>query len=143
MSRRCAGGSARRSPIPELLAALRSRGHRLRVVTSKPTVFSDRIVRHFGLAPHFAGIHGSELDGTRSDKGELIAHVLERQGLSSAAAVMIGDRSHDVVGARKSGVASIGVLWGYGTEAELRSAGAGAIVSEPDQVIAALESLER
>jgi len=62
-------------------------------VTSKPTVFSERIVRHFDLAQYFAGIHGSELDGTRSEKAELIAHVLEKEGIPSFAAVMIGDRS--------------------------------------------------
>ena len=109
-------------------------------MTSKPTVFSERIVRHFDLAQYFAGIHGSELDGTRSEKAELIAHMLEKEGIPSFAAVMIGDRSHDVVVARKNGVSSIGVLWGYGTIDELQRAGATAIVSYAGELIAVLES---
>jgi phosphoglycolate phosphatase len=127
--------------IPELLVELRSRGCELRVVTSKPTIFSERILRHFDLAQHFTGIHGSELDGTGGEKSELIAHVLEREGIPSHSAVMVGDRSHDIVGARNNGVATIGVLWGYGTIDELREAGAGAIVSAPGDLIAALEEL--
>jgi len=129
--------------IPELLAQLRRRGYRLRVVTSKPTVFSERIVRHFDLAEHFAGVHGAELDGTRGEKRELIARVLETERIPARAAVMVGDRSHDIVGARTNGVPSIGVLWGYGTIDELRQAGAGAIAATPGDLIAALESLVR
>jgi phosphoglycolate phosphatase len=129
--------------IPELLAELRARGFELRVVTSKPTVFSERILRHFDLARHFAGIHGSELDGTRGEKADLIAHVLESERILSNEAVMIGDRSHDIVGARKNGVPTIGVLWGYGTIDELRQAGAGAIVSDPGELLDALEFLAR
>lgn len=127
--------------IPEALAELRRQGHRLRVVTSKPTVFSERIVRPFDLAQYFVGIHGSELDGTRSEKAELIAHVLEKEGIPSFTAVMVGDRSHDILGARKNGAPSIGVAWGYGTIDELQRAGATAIVSHPGELIAALESL--
>jgi phosphoglycolate phosphatase len=127
--------------IPEVLAELRRRGHRLRVVTSKPTVFAERIVRHFELAGYFAGIHGAALDGTHGDKAELIAHVLERERITADAAVMVGDRSHDVVGSRKNSVPAVGVLWGYGSFEELRRAGATAIVSHPGELVAALESL--
>jgi len=129
--------------IPELLAELRLRGCELRVVTSKPTIYSEQILRHFVLAQHFAGIHGSELDGTRSEKADLIAHVLEKEGIPAHSAVMVGDRSHDIDGARKNGVLTIGVLWGYGTIDELQQAGAAAIVSAPGELIAALESLSR
>jgi phosphoglycolate phosphatase len=129
--------------IPELLAELGSRNYRLRVVTSKPTVFSERILRHFELTRHFAGIHGSQLDGTQGEKAELIARVLESQRLPANEAVMVGDRSHDILGARKNGVPAIGVLWGYGTIEELQQAGADAIASSPGELIAALESLAR
>jgi phosphoglycolate phosphatase len=125
--------------IPETLATLRQRGHRLRVVTSKPTIFSERILRHFDLAQHFAGIHGSELDGTRSDKGELVAHVLETERIDPETAVMVGDRTHDVVGARKNRVRSIGVLWGYGSIEELRTSGASMLVSTPVELLSALD----
>jgi phosphoglycolate phosphatase len=127
--------------VPELLAELRERGCELRVVTSKPTIFSEQILRHFELAHHFAGIHGSELDGSQGEKAALIARVLASERIGSHAAVMIGDRSHDILGARKNGVPAIGVLWGYGSRDELQAAGAGALVSAPDEVIAALESL--
>jgi phosphoglycolate phosphatase len=129
--------------IPELLAELRSRGGVLRVVTSKPTIFSERILRHFELARHFAGVHGSEPDGTHGEKTELIAHVLESERILANEAVMIGDRSHDIAGARRNGVPSIGVLWGYGTIEELQEAGADAIVSDPGELVAALASLAR
>jgi Predicted phosphatases len=127
--------------VPELLAELRARGCELRVVTSKPTVFSERILRHFDLAHHFAGIHGSELDGSHGEKAALIARVLESERIAPHEAVMVGDRSHDIVGARKNGVPTIGVLWGYGSRDELQTAGAGAIVAAPGELIAALESL--
>lgn len=110
--------------IPELLQALGDAGDILRVVTSKPSVFADRILAHFDLSQHFTGVHGSELSGVRSDKAELIADVLASERISAKDAVMIGDRSHDVVGARANGVRPLGVLWGYGTRAELTAAGA-------------------
>jgi len=124
--------------IPESLDELRDRGFRLWVVTSKPTVYADRIVRHFDLARCFEGIHGSELDGTRSGKGELLAHVLAVEGIAPATAVMIGDRSHDVRGARENGVRAIGVLWGYGARAELVAAGADALLRSPIELGSAL-----
>jgi len=110
--------------IPELLRALRDVGWKLRVVTSKPKVFADPILDHFGISEHFIGVHGSELSGVRTDKAELIAHVLEVARIPARAAMMIGDRSHDIAGARANGVRALGVLWGYGSRAELTSAGA-------------------
>jgi phosphoglycolate phosphatase len=110
--------------IPELLAALRDAGYSLRVATSKPGVYAERILTHFGLAPYFAGIHGSELSGARTNKAELLAHVLAVADIDPARARMIGDRSFDVLGARANGVRALGVLWGYGSRAELVAAGA-------------------
>jgi phosphoglycolate phosphatase len=110
--------------IPEALAALGAAGFRLWVVTSKPSVFAAPILEHFALTRYFAGVYGAELSGERSDKAELIAHVLRTEGILAAQATMIGDRKHDIVGARKNGVRALGVLWGYGTRAELEGAGA-------------------
>jgi len=124
--------------IPEALAALREAGLVLRVVTSKPTVYAAPIVEHFGLAAFFAGVHGSELDGARTDKADAIAHVLRVASIEAAAATMVGDRSHDVAGARANGVASLAVLWGYGSRDELARAGARAFVSRPSELSAAL-----
>jgi phosphoglycolate phosphatase len=108
--------------IPEALEALRARGDTLFVATSKPGVFAERIVQHFHLADYFRGIWGSELDGARSDKTSLIAHILRQEKLSPRETVMVGDRSHDAVGARANGIVPVGVLWGYGDEQELTAA---------------------
>jgi phosphoglycolate phosphatase len=69
-------------------------------------------------------VFGSELDGTRTDKSELLRYALDAAKVDPRTAIMIGDRSHDVIGARKNGMTAIGVLYGYGSEDELRNAGA-------------------
>ena len=93
----------------------RQAGHRLFVATSKPHVFAERIIDHFGLRRHFEHVFGSELDGTRVDKSDLLAYALERHRRRSATTLMIGDRSHDMVGAKNNGMKGIGVLYGYGS----------------------------
>ncbi|MEO5714499.1 MAG: HAD family hydrolase [Luteolibacter sp.] len=110
--------------IVETLEELRGLGHVLHVATSKATVYSKPIIDHFGLNKYFASVNGSELDGTRANKAELIAHILEREKIAATDAIMIGDREHDIIGAKANGVTSIGVLWGYGTGAELMESGA-------------------
>lgn len=124
--------------VPEALAQLRQSGWTLFLATSKPAVFARKILEHFGLAPHFAGVYGSELSGERSDKAELIAHLLAAEGVGSAAATMIGDRAYDVVGARRNGVRALGVLWGYGSLSELSDAGAEAVFASISELQAAL-----
>ena len=124
--------------IPRVLEALRQQA-KLFVATSKPRVFAEKILAHFELAKHFQAIYGSELDGTRTDKGELIGHLLLEQDLSAAACVMIGDREHDILGAKKHGLHTVGVLWGYGSEQELRRAGAEGVAKEPGQLLALVE----
>jgi phosphoglycolate phosphatase len=115
--------------IPELLHELHSRGRRVVVATSKPTVFAEQIVTHFGLAPWIDLVAGSNLDNTRVAKAEVIAHVLaERPEIDPLAAVMVGDREHDVIGARANGIAAIGVGYGYGSAAELRGSGVPTVV---------------
>lgn len=126
--------------IPDALAALVDLGARLIVATSKPTIFAERIVEHFGLGRHIRAVYGSELDGTLSDKAELIAHVLKSEGLSRAATSMVGDRGHDMIGARAHEVFPVGVLWGYGSRQELESSGASALCERPVELAAALSS---
>jgi phosphoglycolate phosphatase len=118
--------------IHSALTTLRGRGALLFVTTSKPRVFAERIVEHFGLKEYFCAVYGSELDGTRSDKGELIAHVLQAESLSPHSTVMVGDRAHDIVGAKAHGVFPIGVLWGYGSSDELIAAGATTLCAKPE-----------
>jgi len=124
--------------IVGVLEALEARAGTCYVVTSKPSMYADRIVDHFGLRSHFAAVYGPGLDGAGTDKRELIARVLEQRSISPYDAVMIGDRKHDVLGARANGVASIGVLWGYGDLAELRAAGADHLVERPTELIGLL-----
>lgn len=120
--------------IPETLSTLAQGGVFMAVATSKLKTFAAEIIEHFGLGGYFHAVHGSELDGSNSVKAELIAHILADEDLDAANAVMIGDRSHDIVGARANGVASIGVLWGFGDRAELVEAGADHIAARPAEL---------
>lgn len=120
--------------IPELLENLAERGDRLFVATSKPQVYAKRIVDHFGLGQFFSGVYGSGLDGHLSDKGELIRSILEREAIAPACVSMVGDRKHDIRGAKINSLPSIGVLWGYGTRAELEDAGADRIAARPEHI---------
>jgi phosphoglycolate phosphatase len=117
--------------VPAMLEALNGAGRRLFVATSKPAVFAERIVRHFALDHHLAGVYGAELDGRLDDKGQLLAHVLAKEGVAAAAVVMVGDRAVDVSAAHDNGVRAIGVLWGYGSRDELQDAGAHAVCATP------------
>jgi len=126
--------------IPEALALLRDAGATLFVATSKPHVFACRILEHFGLQPYFKAIYGSELDGRLSNKAELIAHLLAAESLAPAVTFMVGDRLHDVRGALANGVTPIGILWGFGSQAELVEAGAQLFCHHPSQLQAMLQA---
>lgn len=115
--------------VPEMLSRLA--GATLSLATAKPITYAARITAHFGLAPHMTREFGSELDGTRSDKTDLIAHALAETGANPARAVMVGDRNHDVIGALANGVTPVGAGWGYGSAAELRDAGCTLIAATP------------
>ena len=111
--------------IPELLQKLKAQGKTLLVATSKPTVYSDKILEHFGLKEYFSYIAGSELDGTRVNKAEVIQYALEQMKITETETiVMIGDKEHDMIGAGICGVDSIGVLYGFGEREELENHGA-------------------
>jgi len=120
--------------IPDALHALQQQGHDLVVATSKPTVFSVRIIEHFGLKKYFRSVDGSELNGEHGDKTSLIAHILARDGIPAEKAIMVGDREHDIIGARENQVRGIGVLWGYGSREELEAAGARACATSPEEL---------
>ncbi|MBL8517099.1 MAG: HAD hydrolase-like protein [Betaproteobacteria bacterium] len=117
--------------IRESLLQAQKMGHRLFLATSKPHVYATRILDHFELSPLFSGIYGCELDGRRDDKGELIAHLLATEALDPACCRMFGDRKHDVIGAAKNGIESVGVTWGYGSAEELTNAGARVLCHAP------------
>lgn len=127
--------------VPELLDAARGAGWRCLVATSKPSVFAERIAVHFGLRERLDGVYGSELDGRRNEKPELLAHILAAEKLDARRSVMVGDRRHDVAGALANRVASVGVLWGYGSREELAAAGAHALCDQPAELLALASSL--
>jgi phosphoglycolate phosphatase len=127
--------------VERTLDELQNCGYSLVVATSKPTVFAERIIQHFGLRRYFQTIYGSELDGTRSDKALLIADILKREDIDPSSVVMIGDREHDMLGARHNRVAGLGVLWGYGTRDELEAAGAYACAAVPGDLVALLNKM--
>ena len=110
--------------IDDTLSKVATTGRRMFVATSKPKIYADRIVEHFSLARYFEHVFGSELDGTRTDKADLLAYALAETNADPTRAIMVGDRSHDVVGAKKNGMTAIGVLYGYGSLDELTGAGA-------------------
>jgi phosphoglycolate phosphatase len=115
--------------IPALLADLRDAGKTLLVATSKPEVFSRKILEHFDLARYFTCIAGASLDETRTRKDQVIAYALGSCGISAAdTPIMVGDREHDILGAQKNGLRSIGVLYGYGSYEELAAVHADYIV---------------
>ncbi|MCQ4270511.1 HAD family hydrolase [Pseudomonas kuykendallii] len=105
--------------VPEMLGVLNAQGRTLYIATSKPTVFAREIARHFGFDRHFKVIYGSELDGTRTDKVELIRHLLAEEGLDPADCLMVGDRKHDLIGAHRNGLQAVGIGYGFGSHAEL------------------------
>ncbi|MBU1056413.1 MAG: HAD family hydrolase [Proteobacteria bacterium] len=123
--------------IPEVLENLQEEGHTLYVATSKPAVYAERIIDHFDLHRYFKRVYGSELDGTRSDKTSLISHILQRESIAAFEASMIGDREHDIIGAKENGLCGYGVLWGYGTKDELEASGAYAFIKTPRDLFAA------
>ena len=127
----------------DMLAALKAAGVRLFVATSKPYVFAVKILEHFDLAQYFDGVYGSELDGRLSDKGELIAEVLRAEGLDPATTLMVGDRSHDIVGGRRAGVRTAAVVYGYGTRAELDAHAPEFIFPSPAALLAVVMEEQR
>ena len=128
--------------IEHVLAELARRGRRLFVATSKPAIYARRIVEHFNLAQHFETVFGSELDGTRVHKNELLAYAIQIAGTDPAQSIMIGDRSHDIVGARHNGMEAIGVSYGYGSREELVDAGASHICATPRAILGHIDGAE-
>jgi phosphoglycolate phosphatase len=129
--------------VKETLAELRATGTRLFLCTAKPLVYAERILSHFSLEHHFEAAYGDELGGRFQDKADLIAHILEREGLEADDCCMWGDRKHDVLAASRNGMPTIGALWGYGGADELRAAGAAILCESPSQVPAAFNALPR
>ena len=127
--------------IPEMLETAHQAGSISFIATSKPAVYAERIIKHFGLDGHFAKIYGSELDGRLENKADLLPVLLVRERVPAGAAIMVGDRAADILAAKANGIRSIGVLWGYGSEAELTGAGADKLCLTPAQLGSCLSQI--
>ncbi len=122
---------------PEVISSLRrikEADIHIFLATSKPRVFAKQILDHFILTPFFDAIYGSELNGHLSDKGELVAHILGTENLDAKRTLIVGDRSHDIIGGKKNGIMTAGVSYGYGTMEELAA-------SKPDFLFNSISDL--
>lgn len=119
--------------IKDLLEELKSSGRVMALASSKPTIYCEKILEHFEIAQYFQVIVGSELDGQRTDKAQVVEEALNQlllQEKEKDHVVMVGDRRHDIVGAKKNGVYTIGLRLGYAEEGELEKAGADKIAED-------------
>ena len=119
--------------IPELLSALKDQGRHLYIATTKPTGFSQQIAEHFDFAKYFDIVSGSDPLADNS-KADVIRHAQKACAVDMTSAVMVGDRLHDVEGARECGIPCIGVAYGYGGRAELQAAGADWVVDSVEEL---------
>ena len=122
--------------VPSSLDRIQGAGYRVFLATSKPKVFATRILEHFALTRFFQGIHGSELDGRLTDKGELIAHILQVEELDPESTLMIGDRKFDILGGKKNGLRTAAVTYGYGSREEIA-------LSLPDAIFESFPEIAR
>lgn len=126
--------------VVEMLEELRADGYDLLVATSKPQRFTERIMEHFDLAKYFTLLVGSDDENGRNTKGKVIAHALQSYAEMKKSsieevkskAIMVGDRHHDIDGAKENGIDALGILWGYGDRQELEAAGAQYIIEVPE-----------
>lgn len=122
--------------VENMLAELKNDGRILCVATSKPETFAVRILEYFGLAPYFDKICGASMDASRNTKTAVLEYLLAQMGSDAPdSAVMIGDRHHDIEGAKNVGIPSVGVLWGYGSREELSAAGADRIAADMTELV--------
>ncbi len=124
--------------MAEVLSKLKASGYTLAVATSKPTHFAIPICDKYELSEYFDLIVGSELDGTRTRKSEVICEVLKQLSVEPKEVIMVGDRKHDIIGAKEAGTGSIGVTFGYAKDNELEEAGADFVVNTPDELLACI-----
>lgn len=120
--------------IPELLSDLRAAGKKLYIATSKPEHFAKGILAELSLDKYFDGVFGSTLDESRNTKDKVLAYAINEIGLDKSLSVMIGDRFHDVEGAKANGLPCVGVLYGFGDREELLGAGAVAVAETPNEL---------
>lgn len=124
--------------IPEMLGSLKAAGCKLYVATSKPEAFAVRILEKFDLMKYFDFVAGSIPDGSRDSKAAVIKYVMEQNNITDAdlaSTIMVGDRKHDIIGAKDNNMDAIGVLFGYGSEEEFKACGAKFIAATPADIV--------
>lgn len=122
--------------VHEMLTALRNEGKTIVLATSKPEGFAKTILEHFDLAKYFDFVAGASMDESRSKKGQVIAYALESLRITDkSTVVMVGDREHDVMGAKENSLDCIGVLFGYGSREELETAGATYVAEQVGDIL--------
>lgn len=129
--------------VPEMLDTTARRSRSMFVATAKPRHAAVRIVGHFDLARHFAGVYGAEPGGRFDAKTDLLAHLIESGVIQAETAVMVGDRASDILAAKINGIRSIGASWGYGDPGELADAGADLRCESPRALADCLSRLAR
>ena len=127
--------------VSDMLVDLGALSYNLFVATSKPQIYAEKILTHFSLAEHFIEIHGNDLEGRLDDKAELLRDLMIRRKLKPEESIMVGDRKHDVIAAKKNGVKSLAVTWGYGSREELVEAGADYLCEKPASVVSQIQGL--
>ncbi len=122
--------------LPDVLNSLTENNIQCFITTSKPEVFAKRILAHFGIDTLFTDIYGSELNGDRVHKADVLRYCLEQQNLTADDVVLVGDRMYDAVGAADVGIPCIGITYGYGTREELEEAGATMVLDSAEEICA-------
>ena len=127
--------------VLDMLKSLKEDGKILALATSKPTVFAEKIVEKYGIAPYLEYISGSELDGTNVEKSAVIRIAMDKLGAKPSETIIIGDRMHDAKGAEKNGIGCIGVSYGFAGEGELEAAGVKIIADKPQDIVPILKKM--
>lgn len=120
--------------IRELLSRLCDSGTKIVLATSKPDVYSERILLHFDIRKYFFFVAGNTLSEIRPEKEDVISYAIESCEIDPSHAVMVGDRKYDILGGKKFGMRTIGVTYGYGGEKELSEAGADELAKDVDEL---------
>jgi phosphoglycolate phosphatase len=129
--------------IENVLATLKNQGKKLILATSKPEKYANIILEHFGLAKYFDCVVGATFDGSLNYKSDIVAVALKRGGVDDISkAVMIGDRHHDVDGGKANSLATIGVLYGYGSMEEFNECGADFVAETPADILRIINTQE-
>lgn len=125
--------------VEKMLQDLKESGKKLILATSKPEKFTMLILEYFDLLKYFDFVAGATMDGSRGEKADVIRYALEISGIEDKSeAIMVGDRKFDILGAKENGLASIGVLYGFGDREELTEAGADYIVERAEDIVKVL-----